>query len=138
MTVLVDTPVWSFAYRRARRSVREQAIVAELVALIQREEAVLVGAIRQEVLSGINDAKRFEDVRQTLRGFVELSATTADYELAAALNNLCRVNGIQGSSTDYLICAIAIRHDAAIFTTDGDFAHYAKLTAIRLHTRFQS
>ena len=138
MTVLVDTPVWSFAYRRARRSVREQAIVAELVALIQREEAVLVGAIRQEVLSGINDAKRFEDVRQTLRGFVELSATTADYELAAALNNLCRVNGIQGSSTDYLICAIAIRYDAAIFTTDGDFARYAKLTAIRLHTRFQS
>jgi len=138
MTVLVDTPVWSFAYRRARRSVREQAIVAELVALIQREEAVLVGAIRQEVLSGINDAKQFEDVRQTLRGFVELSATTADYELAAALNNLCRVNGIQGSPTDYLICAIAIRHDAAIFTTDGDFAHYAKLTAIRLHTRFQS
>jgi hypothetical protein len=66
MTVLVDTPVWSFAYRRARRSVREQAIVAELVALIQREEAVLVGAIRQEVLSGINDAKQFEDVRQTL------------------------------------------------------------------------
>jgi predicted nucleic acid-binding protein len=134
MTVLVDTPVWSFAYRRARRTAREQAVVAELVSLIRREEAVLVGAVRQEVLSGISDAKLFDDVRQTLRGFVELSATTADYEAAAGLHNHCRVNGIQGSPTDFLICAISIKHDAAIFTTDRDFARYAKYSAIRLHT----
>jgi hypothetical protein len=60
MIVLIDTPIWSFAYRRARRSPRHQAVIDELTKLIRHEEAVLMGAIRQEVLSGIKVASQFE------------------------------------------------------------------------------
>jgi predicted nucleic acid-binding protein len=133
MIVLVDTPIWSYAYRRAKRSSGEQEIVAELVSLIRQEVAVLTGAIRQEVLSGISDAKLFENVRATLRGFAELSPAVADYERAAAFCNQCRRKGIQGSPTDFLICAIAARYDAEIYTSDGDFVRYAKHLGIRLH-----
>jgi predicted nucleic acid-binding protein len=56
-----------------------------------------------------------------------------DYEEAASYYNRCRSKGIQGSSTDYLICAIATRHDLAIFTDDRDFGRYSKLLPIRLY-----
>ena len=133
MTVLVDTPVWSFAYRRAKRSPREQSIVNQLVKLIHGEEAVLIGAIRQEILTGIKDSKQFENVRTTLRGFPDLSVEVADFETAADLHNRCRREGVQGSPADFLICAVAMRYDAPIFTTDRDFKHYAKYIGVQLH-----
>ena len=133
MTVLVDTPIWSFAYRRARRTAQEQLVVDELTNLIRREATVLIGAVRQEVLSGINDSKHFEAVRVTLRGFVELPLTASEFEQAAMLHNHCRRKGVQGSPTDFLICTASLRNDAPIFTTDRDFARIAKHTGVRLH-----
>ena len=133
MTVLVDTPVWSFAYRRAKLSPQEQAAINELARLIRREETVLIGAIRQEVLSGIRNATQFENVRAALRSFPELAAKIVDYERAATLDNLCRQAGIQGSPTDFLICSMTLRFDASVFTTDRDFERYAKITGVRLH-----
>ena len=133
MSVIVDTPIWSFAYRRARKTSREQLVVDELISLIRREQAVLLGAIRQEVLSGINDPKHFENVRLTLRGFVELSITTDEYERTALLNNSCRRKGVQGSPNDFLICAASLHYGASIFTTDGDYRQFARITGVRLH-----
>jgi predicted nucleic acid-binding protein len=133
MTVLVDTPIWSFAYRRVKRSAREQLFVDELVQLIRLEQVVLIGAICQEVLTGIRDTRQFESVRTTLRGFPVLPLTVADYESAAALHNHCRRRGIQGSPTDFLICAASLRYDASVFTTDADFDRYITSAAIKLH-----
>ena len=133
MIILVDTPVWSFAYRRAKRTPREQSLVDELVRLIRREETALIGAIRQEVLTGINDTVQFENVRTTLRGFPELTLETEDYERAAELHNRCRRKGIQGSPTDFLICAVALRNDATIFTTDRDFVGYDRAVGVQLY-----
>ena len=59
---------------------------------------------------------------------------TADYEEAAAAFNRCRERGIQGSNTDFLICAAALRRDLSIYTTDGDFKHYARVLKLELHT----
>lgn len=134
MTVIVDTPVWSHAYRRARRSPHEQAVVDELSELILDERAVLIGVIRQEILTGISNDRHFEEVRLAMRGFAELEATASEFEEAAALHNRCRRRGIQGSPTDFLICAVAIRFDVPIFTTDRDFKRYAEATGVRLHT----
>jgi predicted nucleic acid-binding protein len=135
MTVLVDTPIWSCAYRRTQHSIQEASLIAELIDLIRREEAVFIGAICQELLSGINNKDLFEDVRTAMRGFVELSATLADYELAATYFNACRRQGVQGSATDFLICAVATSYGATIFTTDRDFERYAQVLGIRLHKR---
>jgi predicted nucleic acid-binding protein len=58
---------------------------------------------------------------------------TKHYELAAALANECRKHGIQGSHTDFLICAAGRHNDLAIFTLDKDFERYRPHTGIRLH-----
>ncbi|MCX6929521.1 MAG: hypothetical protein NT154_40845 [Verrucomicrobia bacterium] len=37
------------------------------------------------------------------------------------------------AGTDLLICAAAVRHSLKIFTTDTDFAAYARHIPIKLH-----
>ena len=131
MNVLVDTSVWSLALRRARRI--DDAIPRELAALIQEGRAVLIGAVRQELLSGIKAKPQFEQLRSHLRAFPDLDLDFNDYEDAAAAYNRCRERGIQGSNTDFLICAVAMRRELAIFTTDGDFKQFARALRFQLH-----
>lgn len=131
MNVLVDTPVWSFALRR--REPRPQPHVRELAALITEGRAILLGAVRQELLSGIKSIPQFDLVRDHLREFRDLSVKTPDYEEAAAYFNRCRSRRIQGSNTDLLICAVAARRGLAIYTTDDDFRSFAKVLPIELH-----
>jgi len=62
-----------------------------------------------------------------------LTLQSSDYEFAAECSNKCRMNGIQGSHTDFLICAVAIKNDWAIFTEDKDFIEYEKYLPIKIY-----
>ena len=133
MKVLVDTTVWSLALRRERARPKDRVLIEELSELIKEMRAVLIGPVRQEVLSGIPDPGKFEEVRKHLASFDDLPIVVADYEEAARVFNSCRKKGVQGSHIDFLICAVAIRHSAAIFTTDKDFKNYANHLHLQLH-----
>lgn len=132
MNVLVDTSIWSAVLRRAKRV--DETATRELGALIQDGRVVMIGAVRQELLSGIKNAGHYEQLRNHLRAFPDLLLESADYEEAASDFNRCRERGIQGSSTDFLICAVARRRNLSIFTTDGDFKHFAKVLRVNLLT----
>ena len=43
------------------------------------------------------------------------------------------LNGIQGSHTVFLICAVAIKNDWEIFTEDKDFFEYKKYLQIKTY-----
>jgi predicted nucleic acid-binding protein len=131
MKVLVDTSVWSLALRRGSDSTATP--VRELQNLITDNRVQMIGPIRQELLSGIREEKQFKELETHLSAFPDLPVTAEDYVTAARFFNLCRANGIQGSNTDFLICAVAVRHRLAIFTTDKDFTLYAKQLPIALH-----
>ncbi len=131
MKVLVDTSVWSLALRRGRQSASAPAV--ELRNLIADGRVCMIGPIRQEILSGIRDEVQFRVLAVHLAAFADLPATTEDHVAAARLFNLCRSKGIQGSNTDFLICAVAIRHKLAIFTTGKDFSQYATHLPIVLY-----
>ena len=133
MKVLVDTTIWSHVLRRPNRPV-DAATAVKLSDLIDDGMVVIIGPIRQELLSGIRDAAHFEQVRKYLRGFLDTEITLDDYETAASFYNRCRDKGIQGSHVDFLICAVAVQHDFSIFTTDNDFSHYAKILPITLYS----
>ncbi len=132
MNVLVDTCVWSLAFRR--RPETSSPVVDELAELIREFRAKIIGPIRQELLSGIRKPADFQKLRRRLRGFPDVELRTEDYERAAAFFTLCRKQGIQGSNTDFLICAVSSRLDMAILTIDADFQRYARRLPIRLHT----
>jgi predicted nucleic acid-binding protein len=135
MNVLVDTPVWSLALRRkaADLSHREQMLTRSLEELIRDGRAQILGAIRQELLSGIREAERFEKLRDYLRAFEDPRLDLPDYEDAARMHNQCRTSGVATSAIDLLICSVAHRRGWQIFTTDRDFERYAKVLPIRLY-----
>lgn len=133
MKVLVDTTIWSHVLRRPNRPV-DAAIAMKLATLIDDGLIAIIGPIRQELLSGIREAAQFEQVREYMRGFLDTEISVDDYETAAMFFNRCREKGVRRSHTDFLICAIAVRRDLSIFTTDGDFPHYAKVLPITLYT----
>ena len=131
MKVLVDTSVWSLALRRAEGG--ESGPVGELRELIADSRVQLIGPIRQEILSGIRHEGQFEELEARLRPFPDLSLNPDDYVMAARFFNLCRRKGVQGSNTDFLICAVAVGHRLSIFSTDKDFVLYAQHLPILLH-----
>ncbi len=130
MKVLVDTPIWSYALRS--RKDRFEQHVKELETLIADQKVLIIGPIRQEVLSGYSEVKKFEQLQAKLRYFENTPIIDDDYIEAAKFSNICRRNGVQGSHIDFLICAVANRLQAQIFTTDKDFAHYQKYVPVQL------
>ncbi len=131
MRVLVDTSIWSLALRRTKHIKNPE--VLELKRLITVHLVEIIGPIRQEVLSGVRDQLQFDRLETNLAAFSDMPLLSEDYVTAAKFFNLCRSKGIQGSNTDFLICAVAVRHDLAIFTTDGDFSLFAKCLPVILH-----
>ena len=138
MKVIVDTSVWSLALRRGKLSIAAPA--QELRQLIQDHRVKMIGPIRQEILSGIRNDSQFNKLRKHLESFPDLPILTNDYVRAVKIFNLCRSKGIQGSNTDFLICAVAVRNKFSIFTTDKDFELFSKTIKIILHQaeQFQS
>jgi predicted nucleic acid-binding protein len=133
MKVIVDTSVWSLVLRRSRR-LRSRPI-EELRSLIRDHRVQMLGPIRQEILSGVRDPFQFEQLLDHLASFPDLPILTEDYITAARFFNLCRSKGVQGSNTDFLICAVAVRYECSIYTTDKDFEMFAQHLPIMLHKR---
>lgn len=132
MKVLVDTSVWSLALRRKCPS--NDGLVRELAELIDEQRVVMIGPVRQELLSGIREQEHFDRLQEHLRAFPDLPLTTTDFEVAAGFFNHCRAQGVQGSNTDFLICAVAANRRLAILTADHDFLRFAEQLPIRLLT----
>ena len=132
--VLVDTPIWSLALRRRAvdLSLSERRLTQILYELVRKRDVQLLGATRQEVLSGIREESQFRRIRDHLRGFPDVELDTTDYEEAARISNLCRQQGIADSTVDMMVCAAALRHNWEIFTTDRDFVHYARVVPLQL------
>ena len=130
--VLVDTSVWSLAFRKKHPDSNDKKLIEYLTFLIRNRYAVMIGPIRQEILSGISGESTFRKLKEALKAFPDFEITTDDYEQAAAYYNICRSNGIQGSHIDYLICSVAHNNDFLIFTLDKDFKNYRNYIDIEL------
>ncbi len=135
MKVVVDTAVWSLALRRTEP---DKNVCQELTQLIEEQRVLLLGPVRQEILSGYSEKSKFELLRSHLSCFANEPILDEDYIKAAEYHNLCRRRGIQGSHTDFLICSCAFRLQAAIYTLDQDFQQYSKVLPVFLHQERRS
>ena len=129
MKVLVDTCIWSQVLRHKSPNVD---LAKKLQELVQNARVAIIGPIRQELLSGIPQVKQVNVLKETLSSFEDLPLNTEHYEKAAEFCNICRRKGIQGSTIDFLICAVAITENLVIFTVDKDFENYKKYLPLRL------
>ena len=135
MKILIDTSIWSLALRRKTTDLNENErnLVKEFIELIDEGRIILIGPIRQEILSGITNKNQFNKLKTKLKAFPDFALTMKDYEKAAESFNKCRNNGIQGSHIDFLICAVSLNNNFAVFTTDKDFLSYSKYLKLNLH-----
>lgn len=132
MKVLVDTCIWSHALRSKKPEFETQ--VKTLEALIADQRVLIIGAIRQEILSGYSDLNKFELLKTKLSYFENTPILDEDYITAAKFYNKCRQKGVQGSHIDLLICAVAVRLNVQIFTSDKDFGFYRQRLPIKLYS----
>ncbi|MGE5056093.1 MAG: PIN domain-containing protein [Acidobacteriota bacterium] len=132
--VLVDTSIWSLSLRRRAvdLSPDELQLTRSLYELVRQGRVQLLGSIRQEVLCGIREESQFRRIRDHLHDFPDAETVIEDFEEAARGSNLCRQVGVATSPVDMLMCALALRHDWEIFTTDRDFVPYRNVLRIRL------
>ena len=133
MNVIIDTAIWSLALRRKKKL--NYIEVFQLEKLIENYQTVMLGVIRQEILSGIKEESQFKILKEYLRAFPDKQINTKDYETAAEFFNICRKKGVQASNTDYLICAVAANNGFEIFTNDKDFNLLKKYLPIKLFTQ---
>jgi predicted nucleic acid-binding protein len=129
MKVIADTCIWSLALRRKKP---HPEVKKKLEEIIRDGRLLIMGPIRQEILSGITHLSQFELLRDYLASFEDIHLSSNHFVEAALFSNTCMKKGIQGSGTDFLICAVATLEQAAIYTFDNDFSGYKKYLPIIL------
>ena len=124
MTFLVDTSVWSLAFRRDAPS--GSAEVLELRrALDGGDTVVTTGLVLQELLQGFAGPRGRDEIVERFSALPFINPDRQDHIEAATLRNQCRRAGVQLGTIDALLAQICIRHTLALLTTDQDFIHAA-------------
>ncbi len=129
MRIIVDTDVWSEAFRKKGE---KSAYVTEFQNLIQEGRVQMLGIIRMEILCGIRNEKIFNQMKRSLEAFPDKPLDTEIFVHAAKFLNLCRSKGIQGSNNDFILCACSVIWKMPILSKDKDFQSYQKLLHIEL------
>jgi predicted nucleic acid-binding protein len=133
VTLLVDTSVWSLAFRRDQESQPGQ-VRALRAALDGGEQIVTTGLILQELLQGFAGPRARKDIIERFAALPLIVPDRQDYIDAAQLRNHCHRAGVQMGTIDALFAQLCIRHDLTMLTTDKDFTLAARHCALRLWT----
>jgi predicted nucleic acid-binding protein len=126
--ILVDTSVWIdfFSSSPGRAGSELRRMVDEV------EPFALAGFVVTEVLQGLTrDVNRIERYLSLWEMLEPLGFST--YREASAISRLARSRGLSLTTIDSLIAAIALEHQASLFSMDKDFSRVARITALRLH-----
>ena len=127
--VVVDTNIWSTVLRRSVSA--DDRIRNNLMQLVDEGRVAIIGPIRQEILSGIKDEKKYLILKQYMEAFEDEIIETIDYENAALISNKCIAKGFAVTSIDALIVAFAVRNGWEIYTKDKDFDRYEKISRLK-------
>jgi len=127
--IVVDTNIWSTVLRRSNPI--DEKIRSNLMQLIDEGRVAIIGPIRQEILSGIKDEKKFLLLKDSLAAFEDELIETTDYEEAAIVSNKCIAKGYAVTAIDALIVAFAVRRGWEVYTKDKDFERYEKVSKLK-------
>jgi len=131
MSYLVDTSVWSLAFRRDVPDTTRE--VAELKrALEAGDEIFVTGLVLQELLQGFNKPKAYNLIIEYFSALPFIVPQREEHIKAADLRNLCRRKGIQAGTIDVLLASLCIERDIQILTSDKDFSRIAKVSSLKV------
>jgi predicted nucleic acid-binding protein len=126
--ILVDTSVWIDFFRTSPGPGGR-----ELQRMIEEVEPfALTGIVIMEILQGLKrDIQRMEHFLSMWEMLEPRGFST--YHEASAISRLAKSKGISLSTVDTLISAIALEHQATLFTLDKDFSRIARITSLHLY-----
>ena len=96
------------------------------------EPLALTGVVVAEVLQGLT--RDVDPIEQFLAQWEMLEPKGfATYRRAATIYRTARGKGMSLTTIDTLIAAIAVEHNASVFTLDHDFSRIALITPLVLY-----
>jgi predicted nucleic acid-binding protein len=133
VNVLVDTSVWSLAFRRTPVSSAPE--VSVLGRCLEREDLIVTtGLVIQELLQGFQGPRQRNRILKEFSLLPIIMPEVEDHVQAATLRNHCRRRGVQIGTIDALLARLAIRHGLHLLTADRDFeamARHCPLSLVR-------
>lgn len=131
MSLLVDTSVWSLAFRRD--AAIELAEVKTLQhALDGADQVFTTGLVLQELLQGFAGPKARSQLVERFSALAFLQPDREDHIEAAEIRNSCRRNGVQIGTIDAILIQLCVRHDLVLLSSDNDFRSAVKHVKFRL------
>ena len=127
MPTLIDTSLW-IDFTRARSP---QSLKQFIGPYILDPGAHLAEPIIFEVLRHATPAEHKQLLRQ-FETFPILPSPTDLWQIATKIGQACRREGINITSLDLLIAAIAFSNDAMLITFDDDFQNIAKTCELQV------
>ena len=131
MNLLVDTSVWSLAFRRDVAE-RSSQVAFLRTALEGAQQIICTGLVLQELLQGFSGPSARDSLIERFASLPFINPDRQDHIDAASLRNHCRQNGIQLGTIDALLAQLCIRHGLVLLSADKDFTHAAKYCALQL------
>ncbi|MDA0312733.1 MAG: PIN domain-containing protein [Gemmatimonadetes bacterium] len=129
MRLLVDTSVWSLAFRKNAPSTLPK-IRRLAQALRDGEQVYTTGLILQELLQGFSEPEARDAIRVRFQALPHVVPDARDYIEAAALRSRLGVEGIRLGTIDALLAQLCLRHELTLLTTDLSFNRVAEVTPL--------
>ena len=120
MSLLVDTSVWSLAFRRDAELQTPEVVVLR-DALLGTDQVFSTGLVLQELLQGFSGPKARDSIVERFTALAFIEPDRQDHIEAAEVRNTCRRHGIQIGTIDALLIQLSRRHDLQLLSTDNDF-----------------
>lgn len=131
MSLLVDTSVWSLAFRRDNETGLAE-VKALQHALEGADQVFTTGLVLQELLQGFAQPKARSQLIERFAALGFLQPDREDHIEAAEVRNSCRRHGVQIGTIDAVLIQLCRRHDLVLLSSDNDFRSAAKHMKFRL------
>jgi predicted nucleic acid-binding protein len=131
VSLLVDTSVWSLAFRHDAEA-STQAVEVLRSALEGADQVFTTGLVLQELLQGFAGPKARSQLIERFAALAFLQPDREDHIEAAEVRNTCRSNGVQIGTIDAVLIQLCLRHDLVMLSTDNDFRSASRHVKFRL------
>ena len=131
MSLLVDTSVWSLAFRR------DSQVATPEVSTLQHsldgaDQVFTTGLVMQELLQGFSGPKARDQLIERFGALGFLQPDREDHIEAAEIRNTCRRHGVQIGTIDAVLIQLALKNDLVLLSSDNDFLLASKYIKFRL------
>jgi len=133
VNVLVDTSVWSLAFRRDTPP--DTPEMKTLLRCLERQDILFTtGIILQELLQGFRGPKQRERLIEQFFNLPLIVPDLTDHIAAAELQTTCRQKGVQVGTIDALLAQLAMVNKLELLTSDRDFTLISRHLPLRILT----